>query len=276
MKIIPQYAFVGSVLAFGVSSLCAGTVFQESFANGRETQNPPASLAWFATVPNSVEMAAGGLRVFGAEESERAVIANFPEVTLQPGDRLVLRFQVTPLGEIGSRNGALRVGLYNVENPPFAEGENPQAMATGYLFAFNNITGTDGDAATGYMAMQIYERLDGGDGILRADPPLTANQNHVGLGAHRGGAGSFESGETYDVELSIKRESETSLNLECHIAGGLFTDQNDFTLPVTGTQDRIFSAFNTLAFVARAAPGDGNGGFPEIRLSNVRLDIVSQ
>lgn len=163
-----------------LTNLCsAEIVFNETFEKGREEQNPPESLAWFATVAESASVENGAVTLTGATESARALIASFPMVSLETGDQLVLTFNLTLAGEVGYANDAMRVGLYYAEQTPFADGENPEAVATGYLVSLSNSRHTGSqETFTGNM---FFERLV--DGQQKANPKLTAYQNHFKIAA---------------------------------------------------------------------------------------------
>lgn len=254
-------------LLLSVVGARAEVVFHETFANGRETDDPPQSLAWRAVVPDSVKVEDGALVLSGADESRRAVIAMFPEVGLKPGDRLILTFGFTVTGEIGSKNGLLRMGLYSIGNFPGEDGEDPNTDGTGYLVSFNG----DKSVATPYWGNQFFARVV--DGMQRSDPPLTSYQNHLVLKQETGGMhqGSFESEMPYSVEFEIEPVTETSVRLVSRIFGGLFFNQNESEVTTNASEGTVFTDFNALVLAINA--DNERGGFPQVAFSNIQLEV---
>lgn len=268
MKLIPLITLAGLAM---LTSICrAQVVFHETFSKGRETQNPPESLAWFATVPDSAKVENGALVLSGADESPRAIIATFPMVPLEPGDRLVLTFDFEVTGEVGLVNNALRVGLYNADFPPAEDGEDPETVATGYLVGLSN--GRHSGNNEHYTGSTFFERL--ADEQQKANPKLTAYQNHVKVAASGIRPGFYERGISYSVEFTIEPVSDSRVRLGFRIQGGNFTDQNDFEAEAEGAHQRSFREFNTVDFIINASAGDAKGGFPEAAISNMKLDVI--
>lgn len=256
-------------LALSVGTCPAEIIFHETFAKGRETQNPPESLAWFSVVPDAVKVENNALVVSGAEVSPRAVIASFPEVTLQSGDRMVLTFDMTLDGEIGCRNGPLRVGLYSLEQPPMSDGTDPGTIGTGYLVSISH--GQHSGSGNPYTGAMFFERVS--DEQQKADPKITAFQNHLKLGASGVRPGFYEAGVPYSVEFAIEPVSAEKVRLGFRISGGTFTDQNDFDHEAEGSLGQAFTQFDSIVFLLTATPGDNLGGFPKATFSNIKLEI---
>lgn len=257
-------------LALSAGTCPAEIVFHETFAKGRETQNPPESLAWFATVAESAKVEDGAVVLTGANESPRALIATFPTVTLEPGDRLLLTFDLELAGEIGICNGAMRVGIYNAERTPLADGEDPGTVATGYLVAMTNSRHTASQGP--YTGTMFFERL--ADAQQKADPNLTSHQNHIKFVTSGVRPGFYESGVPYNVGFAIEPVSSSATRLGFKIMGGTFTDQNDFEAEAEGSQGQSFREFNTILLLINASSGDGDGGFPEAAISNIKLEVI--
>ena len=251
-------------LALLTVPLEAEVIFQETFPGGeRDKQSPPASLAWYATVPDSVKIEQGAMVLSGANASQRAVSASFPAVTLKVGEKLKLDFDMVLGGEIGYSNGALRIGLYSADNAPAADGENPGTGAAGYLVALSHGQHTGNKAA--YTGSSFFERLSSSKGIK-----ITSYQNHISVGHSGTRPGAYEAGTPYSVEFTIERTSANAVNLDFKISGGGFTDKNDCNASTEGTQGEVFSEFNTLVLLINAVPG----GFPQVAFSNLKLEVV--
>lgn len=257
-------------LNFVVNPLRAEIIVHETFADGRESQNPPHSLAWRALVIDSASVKKNTLTLKGAEESPRVVVASFPAVKLNPGDRFELTFDFTLGGEIGYKNGALRVGLYSLNFGPQADGEDPKTEGTGYLVSFNNARHTSGKQAP-FTGSTFFERIV--DGARNPDPRITSTENHLRLKASGIRPGYFEADISYSVKFGIEFLTDTSLRLISRTAGGLFTDENDFEVLVESDRGQLFTEFNTVVLGINAS-GDEEGGFPQIGISNIKLEVI--
>lgn len=249
-------------------SLEAEVIFQETFPNGeRDKQSPPAAIAWYASVPDSVKIDQGAMILSGADESQRAVSASFPSVNLKTGDKLKLNFDMTLGGEIGYRNGALRVGLYSTDNPAGADGEEPTVVGTGYLVALSHGQHQGNNGV--YTGSSFFERISGAHAVK-----ITSYENHIVLGHSGIRPGSFVAGLVYSVEFTIERTAGNSVKLGYKISGGDFSDKNDFDVLTEGSQGEVFSEFNTVVLLINALANDKSGGFPQVAFSNLKLEAV--
>lgn len=255
-------------LAHPVFSLHAEIVFHETFAKGRETQNPPESLAWWAIIPNSVTVEGGSLKLSGEEKSFGAIVASFPTVQLSVGDRLVLSFHYELSGEVGHANDALRVGLYALPNPPAGDGENPRTDGSGYVLAYANARHSGNDHP--YTGVKVSERVDTGG----MPGQLTSFQDTIPVAFSGLQPGFYEAGVPYTVEFQIERVSEDSLRFAQQLSGGTFSQENDLDATTQGSQGQIFTEFDTVAFMINASGNAGAGGFAIATFSDIKLEVI--
>lgn len=249
----------GVALALGMGSAGAETIVAETFPeNTRDRQNPPESLAWYATVLDSLTIADGRMTLAGAENGPLTAAANFPLTTLEVGDQLILGFEVTAGGEMGTDHG-LRFGVFSAGTSVAVEGEDLKVNVPGYVGAVKYARHTNG---TGFAGTEIRAR------VPERQVPLISGMGQQKLVA--GGFQRLESGLTYGFTLMVTRVSESEVSLQMDAVGGSGDGE---MLSTTVTESAvIFHEFDTVAFSIDASGEEG--GIPSAEFSNIRLEVI--
>ena len=229
-----------------VRSVNAETVLvEETFSDGnRSGFMPPKSLEWFCSVNGRfLACETGKMVVTGAMETARHAVARFAEadkpVTLEKGESLILTFEVKPVaGGIPSGN-SLRFGFFNSANDASnifsADGQNHTGSnALGYVGAVL----IKSDAAS---SLAILKRE--GEGAL-----LTNSHAYKNLQSAPASIG-LRFGESYDVELRIKRTTSDSAQIDVSVQGaaGKFDASYEDSVAPIFTFDTVgFSIFKSI------------------------------
>lgn len=263
---------VASSIFFSITaSLCATTLLDETFADGvRTVQNPPTSIAWFASVSNSTTTAVGSVSIAGSTAA-RQLVGYFPSAgygspqTVTPGETMRLSLNFTFTGTLGSGTGNLiRFGVFNsAGGSEFAEDNiNPNPLGTGYGGYVASISNAGGEISTSILARQASAvsgallTNTGAYGTLATATPITA---------------SFTTDTTYRLELNIERINATTILLTSIISGG------DLSSSVIATYTDFTAAniaFDTIGFTAFG--GAAGAGSSLTEFSNIRVDLIPE
>ncbi len=247
----------------------AQVLVNETFADGNRTnQNPPNSLAWYAsstigtrwTVSNNVLYDDSAARSNGLA----GYFTNVGEsVTLTIGQTIVASYDINMQINTGanSANNVLTFGLFdskeaaNRQTGDGVGGTTP--TSTGYAFFLDL-------ASTGTQSLELSKRdkLDQGGALITNDRDFTRMISSTQ-------ADLLVSDKDYHLEFSIERTGETEAVITITITGGDLTSA--MTTTFTDSNSTYFSydtiAFSTFQGNAGILPGVGYAEFSNIGVS---------
>jgi hypothetical protein len=243
------------------------TLLNETFADGdRTTQNPPASLAWYAPgAAVSTIGFRGQALVLVANNDDRLIWGYLPAVTLARHESLTLTIDFSFNRVAPASTGAFKVALCSTAGlaPKRADGGPPTGGYQGYATFTNPGDGTGGTrlrkrsgAGSGNNTATILELTDG-----------TTEMVWTTFGASRTGlSGILQANTPYRKILRITRTGADTVDVTTSISGGNLAPVN--TVSETDAAN-IVTVFDTIAIGAAETVQAGD-------LSITRVQVVHE
>jgi|GEM_PF-3218368 len=252
----------------GFCRLDAEIIVAEEFPDHtRTTGAPPASLQWYATDAAGTVVSDRAIALTKGGEKMQAIWAGFPPVSLEVGDRLVFSCHLRSEKEVGLVNSGVMISLLSTQGMIGGEESEPTLMCSGYRLQLGNSRHTR--SGQPFTVMAFDERND----TEHRRPMLTTHSGYKRI-ATAGPTGTvpYEALETYRVEFSIERVSESGLRISATVEGGAFTGDHSLTHETSGTDGSITTIFDTLGLTINGATD--RGGFSHVTFSGIKLEIL--
>lgn len=243
------------------------TLLDDTFTDGdRTTQNPPASLAWYApgAAVSTIGVRNNALTLV-ANDNDRLMWGYLPALSLAIGDSLTFTvdFSFNRLQPAGT--GAFKIALCSSNGlaPKRADGGPPNGAYLGYASFTNPGDATAGTRlrkrsgpAAGNATATLLELSDGATDVIWA----TFGANRTGL------AGALQPNTRYTKTLRLTRTGVDSMRVATSISGGTLAASNALTEIDPAA---IFTQFDTIAIGAAESVQAGD-------LAITRIQVVHE
>ncbi|MDR2673787.1 MAG: hypothetical protein LBC18_02710 [Opitutaceae bacterium] len=218
-------------------------IVDEHFKNQTRTgQNPPHSLAWYASHAGYASNRGRNLRVLTRVEGPRQVAAHFPRVTLETGDLLTFDFEFEPGAPPGDDNAGFRFGLFDSagekRNRFTTDARDPSVTSRGYAVLMNLRNSRD-------MASLALCKREG-----RASLIGEARHYRDNLSPRVLIPGRIFPNRRYHVEMTIARTGARMAEIAFELSGGGM--EKAFSYKITTDAASVFS-FDTIGFGTSSA-----------------------
>lgn len=275
MKKTPLVSLLHTLLAVGwLAQAQAGLVIEENFSDAdRTNQDPPRSLAWFASQGSaSIGLANGVLTLASAGKGANAAVAHFPLVELTEGQTVHLSLKFKPTVVFGGTAlYSMLVGIFDSNGSTLItdDGENPTPYgAFGYAVALNYNEHPKNNRPGGYY-LRILKRVREEGLLITATKAydIIANQQDNPKPV------TFTTGKTYDFQFRLTKVSSIEFEMEATISGG------DLAEPLTIRAVDVSSPLgriDTIALTTFEEKQEGSGGFADTGFSDLRLEVDGQ
>jgi hypothetical protein len=203
----------------------------------RDTQNPPHSLAWYASHEGVASNRGRNLRLLNRTADARQVTAHFPRLNLAVGDLMTFEFEFDLGAPPSDDNAGFRFGLFDSggekRNMFSVDGKDPSVSSTGYA-GLMNLHNSRGGAS-----VAVHKR-EGRNSLLNEKRQLHKEILPRALLSER-----VFPHRRYHVEMVLARLNEAELTISFELSGGGMPASFVYE---TVTSDNPVFAYDTIGF----------------------------
>jgi hypothetical protein len=241
-----QLFLILSVVSAGSAALQAAVLVDDKWTDGsRKEQNLPMESAWFCPHATNLVASPGKLTAWSGTNSRQFITyftpAGSPASLAKVGDTITATLRFSPF-EVTSENNSrnLRFGLFDsTDGKRMSSDSTPSGAGFKGYAIFLNCGQTFGTPS----ALKLNSRTNFSNTDLLGATVAYANIECTGQPANHSRA--FASGGDYTLELSIRRTSDTAVQIKTILTGSGLSITN--TAEDKGAYGTICSKFDTFA-----------------------------